>query len=95
MKPRPREDWLLDHVNPIGTTACDDPAETLARIAVMAFEQAIGCATFFADSDLGAELMYTHLRRAWRFAEAARDLHDLYTAIDTPSEHLIVTHTRR
>lgn len=94
MKPRPREEWILNNVSPIATLACDEPVEMLARVAALAFQQAFDTALFVSAPDVADAIFELCLRRAWRFAEAAHDLHTMYTANDAPSEHLIVTGAR-
>ncbi len=77
---RPREEWILDDLSTFAALACDDPAESLARIAVghgdlVRFQ--------FRDAEamgrpIQCELARWHARNAARFANAALDLDDLY-----------------
>lgn len=93
MKPRPREEWILDNVSPTATLARDEPVEMLARVAALAFQQAFDTALYVGAPDVADAIFELCLRRAWRFAEAAELLRGMYAG-GRPSEHLIVTAVR-
>lgn len=77
---RRREDWIIDELSSFAALACDDPAESLARIAAGHGENArlhIRDASVL-NSEVCEALVVWHAREAWRFATAALDLYDLY-----------------
>lgn len=72
---RKREEWISDGV----ALVCDDPAEALARLAY-SHGQAAEWAWANLEGFSRAFVTALHAKQAWRFANAALDLYELYEA---------------
>lgn len=73
---RKPSEWLLDNPSPASVTGCDDPGETLARIAAL---QGTHACWSLGEANIGDEpyryaIAEIYARTAWRFAEAALTL---------------------